>query len=100
MALEVVQLFKRRFGHAPTWTLRVPTPITLLGAATESNEGLALTVALNRFLYLAATPRTDGTIQLLSSAFPDPANLKSNQPKAPAPGHWSTPVVGVLLELQ
>lgn len=63
-------LFKQTFGHAPTHLVKVPARLELLGHHAEWNDGLALAVAIDRHLCLACAPRTDGRIELVSSAYP------------------------------
>lgn len=63
-------LFKHTFGHAPTHLVQAPARIELLGNCAEWNAGLALSVAIDRHLCLACAPRTDGRVELVSSAYP------------------------------
>lgn len=63
-------LFKQTFGHAPTHLVRAPARLELLGHHAEWNDGLALAVAIDRHLCLASTPRTDGRIEVVTSAYP------------------------------
>ena len=63
-------LFKQTFGHAPTHLVKAPARLELLGHHAEWNDGLALSVAIDRHLCLASAPRTDGRIELVSSAYP------------------------------
>ncbi|NBV22923.1 MAG: hypothetical protein EBS05_13525 [Proteobacteria bacterium] len=63
-------LFKESFGHAPTHLVRVPARLELLGSHAEWNDGLALAVAVDRYLCLASAPRLDGRVKLVSSAYP------------------------------
>lgn len=67
---ETRTVFKHAFGHAPTHLIRAPARIELLGTHAEWNEGLSLSVAIDRHLCLASAPRTDGRIELVSSAYP------------------------------
>ena len=93
-------MFKRTFGHAPTHLIKAPARLELLGSHAEWNDGLALTVAIDRHLCLAAAPRTDGRIELVSSAYPQRerfwlSDLAAN-PEAP----WTALVKAVLRELR
>ncbi len=63
-------LFKQTFGHAPTHLVRAPARLELLGHHAEWNNGLALAVAIDRHLCLASAPRTDGRIEVVTSAYP------------------------------
>lgn len=97
---EVVTHFKKLFGHAPPHIVRAPGRLELLGNHTDYNQGLVLALAVDRFVYMASTPRTDGVIEVASTAFPErekfsTSNLKKN-PDAP----WADYVKGVLTELR
>src|SRR5690349_13267023 len=96
---EVQTLFKRRFGYTPARVVKAPGRLELLGNHTDYNEGLVMSVAVDKYVFIAAAPRTDGKIELVSSAFPEPekfwiTDLKPN-PAAP----WTGYVKGVLAQL-
>jgi galactokinase len=98
--IEVITHFKKLFGHKPPHVVRAPGRLELLGNHTDYNQGLVLALAVDRFVYFASTPRTDGVIELASTAFPErerfsTSNLKKN-PEAP----WADYVKGVLTELR
>jgi galactokinase len=99
-AQEVKQLFKDRFGYTPTHVVKAPGRLELLGNHTDYNEGLVMSLAVDKYILIASSPRTDGKIELVSSAFPDRelfsiAELKKN-PDRP----WADYVKGVLEELR
>ena len=93
-------LFKGSFGHAPTHLVQAPARVELLGSHAEWNEGLALAVAIDRRLCLAAAPRTDGRIELGSGAFPqrEIVWLSELSPTPDAP--WTAPVKALLRRLR
>ena len=72
----------------------------MLGNHTDYNEGLVLSVATDKHIFIASSPRSDGKIELVSSAFPQRevfwnAELKRN-PEAP----WADYLKGVLAQLR
>ncbi len=69
---EVQTLFKRHFGVSAARFVRAPGRLELLGNHTDYNEGLVLSLAVDRYIEIAASPRTDGKIELISSAFTEP----------------------------
>ena len=92
--------FKRHFATVPTRTVSAPGQIELLGCAAEAVEGLALSAAVGRYVYILAAPRADGKIELVSDAAPGRDSfwlddLKSN-PAAP----WADPIKKVLGQLR
>src|SRR5262249_55047411 len=93
-------VFKKHFGYTPAHVVRAPGRLELLGNHTDYNEGLVMSVAINKYVQIAGAPRTDGKIELVSSAFTGPeifwmSELKKN-PAAP----WADYVKGVLERLR
>lgn len=97
---DVQGLFKRTFGHAPTHTVQAPGRVELLGNHTDYNEGLVMSLAVDRYILIASSPRLDGKIELVSSAFPEREKFSitalDKNPAAP----WADYVKGVLLQLR
>jgi galactokinase len=97
---DVQALFKKRFGYTPPHVVRAPGRLELLGNHTDYSEGLVMSVAIDRYIYIAAAPRTDGKIELVSSAFPERevfwmSDIRKN-PAAP----WADYAKGVLVQLR
>jgi galactokinase len=96
----VQTVFKKHFGYTPPQVVKAPGRLEVLGNHTDYNDGLVLSVAVDRYVSIAAGPRTDGKIELVSSAFPEReifwmSDLKKN-PAAP----WADYVKGVLAQLR
>src|SRR2546421_806101 len=97
---DVQTLFKRHFGYTPVHVVRAPGRLELLGNHTDYNEGLVMSLAVDKYIQIASAPRNDGKIELISAAFPQPEvfwadDLKKN-PAAP----WTDYVKGVLDQLR
>src|SRR5438874_9889519 len=97
---DVQTLFKRHFGFPPTHTVRAPGRLELLGNHTDYNEGLVMSLAVDKYIHMASAPRTDGKIELVSASFPERelfwmSDLKKN-PATP----WADYVKGVLDQLR
>lgn len=93
-------LFKRHFSYPATHTVRAPGRLELLGNHVDYNEGVVMSLAVNRYIQIASSPRSDGKIELVSSSFPGHelfwmSDLKKN-PAAP----WADYVKGVLEQLR
>ncbi len=93
-------LFKRHFGYTPAHVVQAPGRLELLGNHTDYNQGLVMSVAVNKYIQVASAPRSDGKIELVSAAFPQRelfwmSDLKKN-PAAP----WADYVKGVLHQLR
>jgi galactokinase len=98
--LEVQQLFKKHFGERPIYSVQAPGRLELLGNHTDYNQGLVMALAVDRFVYMAVSPRRDGRIELVSSAFPE-KELFSAHDIARNPGvPWADYIKGVLSELR
>ena len=97
---EVQSIFKRHFGHTPAHISRAPGRLELLGNHTDYNDGLVMSLAVDKYIWIAASPRTDGKIELVSSAFSEREKFAVNEIKSNPAVHWADYVKGVLLQLQ
>jgi|ERR1044071_3085570 galactokinase len=99
-AAPVKTLFKKHFGYTPAHVVWAPGRLEVLGNHTDYNEGLVMSVAVDRYVSMAASPRTDGRIELVSSAFPRRElfwmSELTHNPEAP----WADYVKGVLVQLR
>ena len=99
-ATEVIAFFRKQFGFKPTHVVQAPGRLELLGNHTDYNQGLVLALAVDKHIYMASSPRTDGKIELTSTAFPkresfSVGNLQKNPDAA-----WADYVKGVLDQLR
>ncbi len=97
---EIIAFFRKQFGFKPTHVVQAPGRLELLGNHTDYNQGLVLALAVDKHIYMASSPRTDGKIELHSTAFLkrelfSVTNLQKN------PGAtWADYVKGVLDQLR
>ncbi|HSU53819.1 MAG TPA: galactokinase family protein, partial [Candidatus Dormibacteraeota bacterium] len=99
-AREVDNLFRKHFSTPPIHKIKAPGRLELLGNHTDYNEGLVMSLAVDKYIHIASAPRKDGKVELVSAAFPEPEifwadNFKKN-PAAP----WADYVKGVLEQLR
>ncbi len=66
---SVVQTFERRFGAPPRMIARAPGRVNLIGEHTDYNDGFVLPAAIDRAVFVAATPREDATVRFVSIDF-------------------------------
>lgn len=99
-AETVVALFKKHFGYTPPHIVRAPGRLEVLGNHTDYNEGLVLSVAVDKYLCIASAPRTDGKIELVSSAFPDRETFWMSEIQKNPAAPWADYVKGVLAQLR
>jgi galactokinase len=96
---DAKNLFRNHFGQTPTHVVLAPGRLELLGNHTDYNNGLVMALAVDRYIEIASSPRTDGKVELVSDAFPGheifAVNELTKNPKAP----WADYVKGVLEQL-
>jgi galactokinase len=93
-------LFKRHFNQPPVHVVRAPGRLELLGNHTDYNHGLVMSLAVNRYIQIASTPRSDGKIELISSAFPEREVFWANELKKNPAAPWADYIKGVLDQLR
>ena len=64
---DLISTFKGQFGKQPTLLFRAPGRVNLLGEHVDYNSGPVLPVAIDRAVYLAATPNNTGIVQLYAA---------------------------------
>jgi galactokinase len=97
--LDVQNLFKKHFHHTAAQTVRAPGRLELLGNHTDYNDGLVMALAVDRYITIAAEPRSDGKIELISSLFPRPEIFPANEFRKNPAAPWADYVKGVLEQL-
>ncbi len=65
----VLTTFADRFGSQPALLARAPGRVNLIGEHTDYNDGFVLPAAIDRAVYVAARPRPDRTVRLISTDF-------------------------------
>ncbi len=101
MALDVQisQAFQQRFGIVPTFVVRAPGRVNLIGEHTDYNDGFVMPMAIDRAAWIALRP-TGGrqvTVHALDFGESDTFDLDY---LTPAPGSWVDYVRGVAWALQ
>ncbi len=93
-------IYIQHFHERPRVVARAPGRLELLGNHTDYNQGLVLSMSVDRHLEMAASPRPDGLIELVTSAFPG-AERTSIHDLGKNPDHpWADYVKGPLVELR
>ena len=98
--LDVQTLFKKHFSYTPPHVVKAPGRLEVLGNHTDYNDGLVMSVAVDKYIYIASGPRTDGKIELVSSAFPEPEIFWMSDIKSNPAARWADYVKGVLAQLR
>jgi galactokinase len=93
-------LFKKHFHHTPTHLVQAPGRLEVLGNHTDYNNGLVMSVAVDKYIHIAAAPRPDGKVELVSTAFPTPEIFSISDIKPNPAASWANYVKGVLVQLK
>jgi galactokinase len=99
-AAAVRREFAENFGAEPTHVVWAPGRVNLIGEHTDYNDGFVLPMATEAGLAVAARPRGDRTVRVLSRLMGESFTLSLDEPIAKTPPAWSLYCRGVLAELQ
>lgn len=97
---EVLHTFERHFGRPAEAAVRAPGRVELLGNHTDYNQGLVMALAIDRCITLAGARRQDGQVELISTAFPEPARFPVDTLVRDPASPWADYVKGLLLQLR
>jgi galactokinase len=97
---EAKNLYKRHFNQTPAHVVNAPGRLELLGNHTDYNDGLVMSLAVDKYIFIASSPRKDGKIEIASSAFPERELFSVDDIKSNPAAHWADYVKGVLLQLR
>ena len=100
LAAQTVHAFREAFGVPPQGLFRAPGRVNLLGGHTDYNDGFVLPAAIDRAVWLAASPRSDRQVRILALTLEreDAFSLDGLQPAAPV--RWTNYIRGVLALLE
>ena len=62
----VNKAFRVNFGEGPTFTVRAPGRVNLIGEHTDYNDGFVLPMAIDRAAWIALRPRDDRRVRVYS----------------------------------
>src|SRR5688500_8119322 len=97
---EVKQFFQKSFGGSPARVVRAPGRLELLGNHTDYNGGLVMALAVDKYIYFAATPRNDAQVELVTTSFDKREVFYLDKIEKNPESPWANYVKGVLLKLQ
>ncbi|HEX2683070.1 MAG TPA: galactokinase, partial [Ferruginibacter sp.] len=95
---KITSLFKDKFNQEPS-LFRSPGRINILGEHTDYNEGFVLPAAIDKYIYIAISKRTDEHIELFSVDYNENFSTSTREIK-PTPMHWPNYILGVVDQLQ
>lgn len=85
----VLEQFETRFEARPTLLARAPGRVNLIGEHTDYNDGFVLPAAIDRAIYVAARPRSDSTVKLVSVDFSQQATFTYGQLRGRTMPAWT-----------
>ena len=97
---DLRSFFQRTFASPPTRVVQAPGRLELLGNHTDYNLGLVMSLAVDKYIFMASAPRHDGRIELASSAFAEREKFACDRIEKNAAAPWANYVKGVLLQLR
>src|SRR5512132_1467956 len=102
----ITNVFREKFGTAPTHIARAPGRVNLLGEHVDYNDGFVLPAAIDRATYVAFSPADSDQTQLVATDFeqrasfsPQTLPLKTQTDGSPLP-EWALYPAGVMWALR
>jgi len=96
---DVADSFQRAFGQPPRWIVRAPGRVNLIGEHTDYNDGFVLPIAIDRAIWIALRPRTDGRVVVRSADYDQQGEFALEELSRGQPG-WIEYLKGVAWTLQ
>ena len=87
-------------GGEPAFGVRAPGRVDLMGSHTDYNEGLVMTLPINREIWILARPRKDDKIRLASLNMNSLAGFDAKDPACHKLESWGVYAQAVAIELQ
>ncbi|MGQ9626470.1 MAG: galactokinase [Anaerolineae bacterium] len=92
--------FREVFAREAQVVVRAPGRVNLIGEHTDYNDGFVMPIAIDRSIFIAASPRSDRKVIFHSEDFSERAEFSLDSiDRAPA-GHWSNYERGVAYYLK
>jgi galactokinase len=99
LADRVREEFQNRFHMAPSFVVRAPGRVNLIGEHTDYNDGFVLPMAIDRAVWIALRPRHDMHVSVRSLDFDEVARFDL-QSLAKNKKHWAEYIKGTAWVLQ
>ena len=96
---QVTRTFQQRYGAAPTFVVRAPGRVNLIGEHTDYNDGFVMPMAIDRAVWIALRPSGDRQVTVHALDFGESDTFDLDY-LVRAPGSWADYVRGVAWALQ
>jgi galactokinase len=102
LAAATKAAFEQTFDYPPRGVFRAPGRVNLIGEHTDYNDGFVLPMAIDRAVWVAASPRQDRQVRLLALSLEkdEPLYFSLDGLMPDAKARWSNYVRGVLAMLE
>jgi galactokinase len=97
--LNIVAAFRKLYRQDPAHVVRAPGRVNLMGDHTDYNDGFVLPMAIDRWVWIALSPRGDDQIRLRSLEMGDAIAFDLTALENPHKG-WAAYVEGVAWALR
>ena len=71
----VTDAFVEKFGERPSFIVRAPGRVNLIGEHTDYNDGFVLPMAIDRAIWIALRPREDRQVSVTTLDYDDTATF-------------------------
>lgn len=95
---KITDAFQSIFSKNPTFVVRAPGRINLIGEHTDYNDGFVLPAAIDKAIYFAVAPRTDRVCKLYAADLNDSYEFSLDTIQK-SPKSWANYLIGVTSEL-
>jgi galactokinase len=92
--------FTQKFGTRPDLIIRAPGRINLIGEHTDYNGGFVLPAAIDKAIWMAASPRTDGRFMFFALDLNEAFASEGLTPVFQKKKVWANYLLGVISEAQ
>ncbi|HEY3265909.1 MAG TPA: galactokinase [Armatimonadota bacterium] len=96
---SIRKAFSDRFSGEPSFVVRAPGRVNIIGEHTDYNEGFVLPCALSFDVLLAVRPRADDTVALLSTNFSGETSFPVDDVEKSGP-KWAHYIKGVAVAMR
>ena len=99
LANKVKERFIAEFGEAPSFIVRAPGRVNLIGEHTDYNDGFVMPLAIDRAAFISLRPRADKRVLAISLDMDDRREFALDDLRRPAKPEWIDYLVGVAWSL-
>lgn len=94
------QGYQQHFGHAAQFCSRAPGRLEILGNHTDYNQGTVLSVAVDRAMFIAASPAEGRICRLYDLKCNSERSFSLDELGSPRKGDWANYIKGLVVELK